>query len=392
MNSVLLVTRREFRTNLLKRSSLLTLILSTVVIVVAILGADWFFNRDSDDGGTPVAVVGEAPFLAGAAPDSPFADTLSTTIETVPADDESAARTLLLDGDVDAALIPGADGQWTLLEESSPSGSLSPTIEQLLITQAQTDALTAEGVDPTVVGEAVSGVQLTTEILNENDMAVVGVTMFGVALLFMAIMMFGGAVATSVIEEKSSRVVEIVLSTVRPLQLLAGKVLGAGAAGLVMFSVMIGAGAIAFSTTTFAEGFEMPWGAIGLMIPFFILSYLFFACVYAASASLVSRMEDFSAAQMPVLLLALLSIYVPAFGLTQLDSTLMQIAAWIPPLSGTVAPLQFAAGNLGAWEIIVIMVLFAAACVLVAWLAAVIYPRNVLRTGARVSWRKAFSK
>nr|WP_276124443.1 ABC transporter permease [Corynebacterium lactis] len=140
-----------------------------------------------------------------------------------------------------------------------------------------------------------------------------------------------------------------------------------------------------------AESVHVPWGSVALLLPCFVLGYLFFAALYAASASLVSRMEDFQGAQMPVLLLSMLAMYVPLFGWSKLDSTFMQVAAWIPPVSVTTAPLQYAAGNFSALQLVGSLAIMAVGVVAVTALAAKIYPRNVLRTGAAVSWKKALA-
>ena len=208
-------------------------------------------------------------------------------------------------------------------------------------------------------------------------------------VMITAIMMFGGSVASSVIEEKSSRVVEIMLATIRPLHLLAGKILGAGLAGAIMMAAIVAAASVTIIATGLAADFDIPWLAVATLIPFFILGYLLFAALYATAGSLVSRMEDFGAAQMPVLILSFVAIYVPAFGWSQLDSTFMQVAAWIPPASVTTAPLQYAMGNFSGLQLLGSGAVLAASCVIMLLLAAKIYPRNVLRTGSRVTWMQA---
>ena len=92
-----------------------------------------------------------------------------------------------------------------------------------------------------------------------------------------------------------------------------------------MMSVLTASAAVALMITGLAESFDVPWSAVWLLVPCFILGYFFFAALYAASASLVSRMEDFQGAQMPVLVFSLITMYVPLFGWSKLDSTVMQI-------------------------------------------------------------------
>src|SRR5699024_5352820 len=139
------------------------------------------------------------------------------------------------------------------------------------------------------------------------------------------------------------------------------------------------------------QTFTIPWHVVGWYFPFFILGYFFFAALYAATGSLVSRMEDFGGVQFPVMILALGSIYVPAFGWHSLDSSFMQASGWIPPVSIGTAPLQYLVGNLNTAQLLMSLGLLAVAVALVVLFAARVYPRNVLRTGSRVPWKQALS-
>ena len=408
-----LVTQRELRENLVKKGSVVTLILGMLLAVGGVLLTAYLTRDDGADADpTVIAVVGEAPFAenlaaataAGADGDGAAegaADGAAggagmglpgmtrNPIETRPADSEDAARAMLSDGEVDAALVP-ADGenQWTLLQDGSPD-ALAGTLNAALSAQLQTQAMVDQGADPAAVAAAAGSGSVTSENAQTVDLAALLVVGAGVMLMITGIMMFGGAVAQSVIEEKSSRVVEIMLATIRPLHLLAGKILGAGIAGAIMLTAIVGAATVTIFITGLAEDFDIPWAAVAMLLPFFLLGYFFFAALYATAGSLVSRMEDFSAAQMPVMLLAFVAIYIPAFGWSNLDSTFMTVAAWVPPASVTTAPLQYAMSGFDGWQLLGPAALLAVTCVLVILLAAYVYPRNVLRTGSRVTWMEA---
>lgn len=411
-----LVTQRELRENLVKKGSVVTLILGMLLAVGGVLLTAYLTRDDGADADpTVIAVVGEAPFAenlaaataAGADGDGAAEGAADSAdgaaggagmglpgmtrnpIETRPADSEDAARAMLSDGEVDAALVP-ADGenQWTLLQDGSPD-ALAGTLNAALSAQLQTQAMVDQGADPAAVAAAAGSGSVTSENAQTVDLAALLVVGAGVMLMITGIMMFGGAVAQSVIEEKSSRVVEIMLATIRPLHLLAGKILGAGIAGAIMLTAIVGAATVTIFITGLAEDFDIPWAAVAMLLPFFLLGYFFFAALYATAGSLVSRMEDFSAAQMPVMLLAFVAIYIPAFGWSNLDSTFMTVAAWVPPASVTTAPLQYAMGGFDGWQLLGSAAILAVTCVLVILLAAYVYPRNVLRTGSRVTWMEA---
>lgn len=402
------VFRRELRENLLKKSSLITLIIMAIASVGAIFVVNFAINK-ADGEAVTVAVVGEAPFARAAADltdqlgDS--ADTAATTafgtespkLELTVAADADAARTAVDDGSADAALIPdtapGKGGSWKLLDDDPPAW-LAGLLQESLQQQTETAILKHHGVDPTEFFAQSQGATVTVESISAERDEKIPTTVFtliSVMVMMTAILVFGGAIASSVIEEKSSRVIEIILATVHPLHLLAGKILGAAAAGLILLTVLVGSSAAALVATGLNLTLDIPLTSVLLMIPCFILGYLFFASLYAAAASLVSRMEDFQGAQMPVLVVSMITMYVPLFGWNNLDATWVQIAAWIPPVSVTTAPMQYAVGNFSALQLIASLVLMAiSSCAVVAF-ASWIYPRNILRTGAAVSWKKALT-
>lgn len=390
-----LVAKRELRENLVKKGSVVTLILGIVLAIGGVL-LTAYLTRDDGEAAEPttIAVVGEAPFVDALA-QAPEGAT-PTPIESRPAASADEARALLDDGTVDAALVPATpDGgepagpnEWTLLQDGAPD-TLAPTLNAALAQQLQSEAIAEQGGDPAAVAAAAGTGSVTAQSTDDIDIAALLVVGVGVMVMITGIMMFGSAVASSVIEEKSSRVVEIMLATIRPLHLLAGKIIGAGLAGLIMMAAIVASASVTIFITGLTDDFEIPWGAVATLLPFFVLGYILFAAMYATAGSLVSRMEDFGAAQMPVMVLSFVAIYVPAFGWSQLDSTFMQVASWIPPASVTTAPLQYAMGTFSGWQLLGSGAILAASCVIMLFAAAKIYPRNVLRTGSRVTWLQA---
>lgn len=125
------------------------------------------------------------------------------------------------------------------------------------------------------------------------------------------------------------------------------------------------------------------------VIVWFILGFLFFATLYAATGAVVSRQEELGSSSAPLTILAMAVIYAAIFGINALDSTLMQTLAWIPPFSASIMPMRIATGDASIFQVIATIVLMIIACAIATWLAARIYQRNILRTGARVKWREA---
>jgi ABC-2 type transport system permease protein len=204
--------------------------------------------------------------------------------------------------------------------------------------------------------------------------------------------MFNGqAVAQGVVEEKSSRVVELLLATVRPWQLMAGKVLGIGVVGLIQILLIALAGVIAgLATKILTISASAAAGTVIWLVVWYLLGFFMYAVVLAGLGALVSRQEDVGSAVSPALMF-LIAGYVLGVSLLPSDPSnrLMEILSLIPAFAPTVMPMRLAMGGVPIWEAITSVVLVLALIPLLIWLAARIYRNAVLRTGARVKFSQA---
>jgi ABC-2 type transport system permease protein len=199
-------------------------------------------------------------------------------------------------------------------------------------------------------------------------------------------------VATGVVEEKQSRVVELLLATITPWQLLAGKVLGLGAVGLlqlVILSAIAGVGAAA------AGLLVLPGAALGMFVMvvlWYLLGFFLYASLYAAVGSTVSRQEELQSVVAPMIFLLLIP-FVLTLNLLPSDprNGLATVLSFVPFFSQTVMPARYALGVAPLWEVLVAAGLAAAAIVVVVRVAGRVYRNSVLRTGARVSLREALA-
>ncbi len=214
----------------------------------------------------------------------------------------------------------------------------------------------------------------------------------GSFILYISILMFGQFVMMGVMEEKSSRVVEVVLSRVRPHELLAGKVLGIGVLGLAQLLIM---GVAALFTVSLFDIADVDLGAISLrillwIIFWYLLGYSFFSVTYAALGATVSRQEDAqSVAMLPVMLL-LPGYFISITALENPDSTIATIGSIVPPLSPLVMPIRASLTDVPLWEMLLSIVLVLAATYLLIRLAGRIYKGSILKIGAKVKLRDAW--
>ena len=385
-----LVARREFLTQVGKKSFLI----SNVIILLAIIGgivAYSLFSGGGDDR-AKIGVVGDqalAPVLVATG------DAVGTPVEVSAIDSEQAGRERVENGNLDVVLIPGADGSATAVTESEIGSGLRAVIDGAVLQRAQAEALTAQGVDPAQLAEEAGKAVVTVDALDPPDPEKgqrVALSVAVVVLLYMQIMMFGMYVAMGVVEEKSSRVVELLLSTLRPLQLLWGKVIGIGAVGLLQLAAYgvagVGAGLATGTLTVTGTALGVLVGTLG----WFVLGFAFFAVLYAAAGSMVSRQEDVNATASPLMVLIVIMFFSAFSSVSDPDGTVSNVLSWIPPFSAILMPLRIAAGVASPTQVVATVALMLAVTAALSVLAAKIYQRSILRIGKVVSWKEALGR
>ena len=216
-----------------------------------------------------------------------------------------------------------------------------------------------------------------------------GMLWVGMLLLFSALIVYGQAVASSVAEEKSSRVIELLLTTLPPRRLLTGKVVGVGGLGVLQLAALC---AVGLMTARIAGGEGLPPSApetIALVVGWFVLGFAFYAVAYAALGALVSRQEDLEATTAPVNLL-LVGAYLGAnAAIANPDGTWAQIAGFLPPLAPLIVPTRVVLGDMEAIGLVAAVAVELVATFVLVRVAAGIYERSVLRIGAPISLRSA---
>jgi ABC-2 type transport system permease protein len=197
-------------------------------------------------------------------------------------------------------------------------------------------------------------------------------------------------VATGVSEEKASRIVEMLLSCIRPQQLLAGKIIGIGVLGLAQLVTIAGfAIVLALATGTDVVPSSAIWAAL-LVIGWFILGYAFYASLFAAAGSLVSRMEELQNVIVPINLTILVSFIISIGSLQDPNSTLAVVASILPVSAALAMPVRIVLGAATGWQIALSLVLLIGSAVALVPVGARLYSGAVLRTGSRVKLRDAW--
>ena len=237
---------------------------------------------------------------------------------------------------------------------------------------------------------------LTVEQMAEGDAALdmfdpaVIVVLAAVFLLYGLLAVFGQWVAQGIVEEKQSRVVEVLLASLRPTELLSGKVLGLGALGLLQILLLAGVGAGRLLVTEVVEVPPAAWGGLALVIPWYVLRFLPYAALFAMAGSVVSRVEDMQSAVLPVIVVLVLALHAAQIALSDPTGTIATVAGVVPLTAPIVQPVLLAMG-VSSWpQIAVAIVLALATIALLLPVSARIYRGGVLRTSGRVSFRDAW--
>ncbi|SDS53591.1 ABC transporter permease [Microlunatus soli] len=346
-----LVAEREILARVRSKAFLISTALMLAGVLASVIISGLLADRDHS---TPVAAVGPAA--------QQIADSPELTVKTV--NDREQGVQLLRDGTVDAVVISdngNRTGLKIIAEDSSP--------DELV---------------------ALLSVKPSVELLDRSQMSPMvryfAALAFGV-VFFISAVTFGGTIAQSVVEEKQTRIVEILLSTIPASVLLTGKIIGNS---LLAFGqvVLLGACAVVGLTVT---GDTQLLGALGAPIAwfvvFFVIGFVLLAAMYAAAASLVSRQEDVQSVLMPVTMLVMIPYFLVIF--LNDNDLVITIMSYVPFSAAVGMPFRMFVSDAAWWEPLLSLLILIASTAGVIAIASRIYRNALLRVGARVTLRDA---
>ncbi len=281
-------------------------------------------------------------------------------------------------------------------------------LERVFREAVLTERLSRVGVDPHLVAQARIPVELRTMGIRggrATDQS--GEAAFFLAyamwfIMYIALLLYGVQVAGSVVEEKASRIVEVLVSSLRPFQLLAGKVAGVGAVGLLQLTIWAAAAWLALnqrSTLLALMGMDAAAGqgvsvpqvsavTIGLFLAYFLLGYFLYAGMFAAVGAMSSTEAEARQAQMPVVMLLVVPTVLMVGILQQPDGDLALTLSLVPFTSPIAMPVRWAAAEVPLIELAASLVFLALGVVFMTWIAARIYRVGILMYGKRPSPRE----
>ncbi|ROQ18266.1 MULTISPECIES: ABC transporter permease [unclassified Curtobacterium] len=350
VQAVRLVSAREIQARIRSKAFVVSaLILIGMVVASIVVGG--IVGKATADDTTPVAVVDGVSL--------PTTSGLDVTKSGSVADAERLVR----NGDVDAAIVPSDD----------PLG-----YKVVGLDEAPTDVVSALSVTPRIE-------LLDPDALPGGLVYLIAIA-FGV-VYFASAVTFGQSIAQSVVEEKSTRVVEILMSAISARALLAGKVLGNSVMAFAQIVAVAIAAVVTLAVTGQDNMFSMLGPSILWFVGFFAVGFVLIASLFAAAAVLVSRQEDVGSVTTPVMMLVMIPyiLIIVAYN----NPTVLGIMSYVPFSAPIGMPMRIFLGTAEWWEPILSLLIVVAAVVVVVLVGARVYENALLRTGSRVKLTEA---
>ena len=348
-----LVADREIRMRLRSKAFLIsTGILLLVVLASVIFGGIFGANPPKDK----LVAVGDAVAVAQS----------FNAFEVIEADSVEEARQLVESGEVESAVVPG----------EGPTG-----VSVIALDHAPSMVLALFSVAPEV------------ELLEPADQNgfLIYIVSIGFGLVFlMSAMTFGPAIAQSVVEEKQTRIVEILMATVPVKVLMAGKILGNSLlafAQIVLISGLAGIGLLASGQDILLAdlGPSLVW-----FVVFFTFGFVLLAALYSATAALVSRQEDVASATAPATYLVMIPYFLVIF--LNDNPLVLAIMSYVPFSAPVGMPMRVFLGAAQWWEPLLSLVILILSTLIVVAVGSRVYSNGLLKMGARVKWKDALAK
>lgn len=327
--------------------------------------------------------------LAGPVPERTTADlqalasTIDAELDVTELASERAALQAVTDEEVDAALVFDDGGEATIIRRSRTSDTLVSLLGQAVVASSAFERLADAGLTPAEATEVLAVPLPDEQIVDGERPGRSGVAFASGLVLYLALFMGGMGVASGVAVEKSTRVAEVLVTVVRPSQLLAGKVLGVGVTTLLL----VLAAAVPFAAAIALDAVDLPDAAaldVVASVGWFVLGYAIYSMGFAALGALVDRQEDLGGALGPITTALVLS-YLASFQAQASPDSALAVATSIFPLSAPmVMPVRIAEGAATAPQITAAIAVGLATFALLVRVGATIYRRALLRGGRRL--------
>ena len=346
-------------------------------------------------GADGIMMIGAADPETAERAGSLFAEAFPEYLTVVSEGDEAHVRAMVEEGKVQYAFFLHSATDYTYyVENMEMTDNNARTADGVMLAVYQMRVMEEHGIDENTARELLNAEITHAEVSTGKDQVMnFFYTYIMIFALYMVILLYGQMVATNVATEKSSRAMELLITSAKPVAMMFGKVIAACIAGLVQLLLIFGGAFLFYQLNKSYWGdnfiinmlFNIPAGLLVYMLVFFLLGFLFFAMMFGAIGSTVSKVEDISTAITPAMILFFPGFFVSIFAITGggVDSTLTRVFSFLPFSSPFVMFTRIAMSTVPGWEIALSIVILVVSVILVGILAAKIYRVGVLLYGKR---------
>ncbi|MEQ7123064.1 ABC transporter permease [Actinopolymorpha sp. B11F2] len=376
------VARRELSERLRDRSFWFS-----TVITLVILGAVLFMPKLFGNDGTHKVAIADGIYKLSAAVNAQE-QLLGITVEQHQYSSEARAKVAVEDGDLDAYIMKDK-----ILVKEDLDDTLAAALQAAHRDVTATAQLRAKGLDLDEARAVQSVPPLAVDALDPPDPKAEQrgqVAFIGSIVLYGQIIGYCMWVAFGIVEEKASRVVELILSAINTKALLAGKILGIGLLGFLQLTLIAAFGLLLGNATGMLEVTPDLLVPVGFVLLWFVLGYAFYSAVFAASAARVSRQEELQNVIGPANMLIMVSFFATFYVNFNPDGLASRLLGVIPPFSALCAPVRMSRGSAPWWETGLALGLMLAAIAFLVVAGARIYEGAILRMGAKISLKDAW--
>ncbi len=402
MTKLLAVVRREY----LARVRSKWFVLSTILVPLFMIGAmafPVFLATQQVQRSVTVSVVDESGRVLSELLDTEAFSGGRFRFMPAPRSDGSMVQEVLrqrvLSGQLDGyvylpiGVLESGTAEYWIREGISPSEGLSSAVTAAV----QRVRARELGLEPEAAAQLTRGVELHTYRVTgegaarDQGQAVIAAHVLGL-IIYTVVLLYGSMMLRAAVAEKASKTVEIILSSVRPWQLMLGKTLGVGAVGLTQIGIWLSivaafllyaAAGQAFADIESMQNLPIGIDTLVLFLALFITGFFLFGGMYASTGAIASSEQEASQLQIPVTMLAILPLMVIIFVLDAPSSTLSVAMSWIPFFTPVLFLARYILGAVQPWEFPIVFLLQLISIFVVAWLGGRIYRLGLLMTGKR---------
>lgn len=399
MKNILQVLKFEYFSCVKNKAFIFTTVLLMVMILLfsflpaIIMGIT--SSSDDSEGNTekPVIAIVDNAYNDDSLIKSEFGKSYNNYDIVITDEEQDTLKNKVDSQEYEFAVIINTPVQYTYITKNNSFNidSISSPVDDTISSIYKVNALEQFGISSDKADEILN-VKITSQTISTGTDQTKNYisTFILIMVLYMAIIMYGQLVSNSVITEKNSRAMEMLITCAKPSQLMFGKIFGAGLAGLtqlgtIALTAIVSMGAIGSSSmpSELSSMFSFPISTIIYALLFFILAFFIYSFLLGALSSLASRTEDLNTLLTPVMLLFVAAFMIVMFSVNygSVDSTLMQVCSYIPFTAPIAMFARIAMSDVAVWEIILSVAIQLVSIYLLGMLAAAIYRMGVLMYG-----------